>query len=316
MLTSEFQQLNPFRNPSWRHQRVAQLVERSPRGNPSRRGDDDSIRQYNRFLKQYRDAATAEAQDAVLGRFIPIALAYNMHFGPDVLKREVLQARILAGQDDYSIYSYSGLPLASVDWYEKLYFNVRDRLPFKDYIFTTVLRDFAIHQAPTESDVAYAGMLYKLFGYFGGPVVLDAIIFAGTHEGLPTTQHQVHDWMFRCWERYLLRKSTIAARVFQVNRLNVMQLFDITARLKQAYDDRIGHVDTQRQNLGANVHASLTTLPWLIGQEALKNQIKSLQPFAETAAELRAEETLLISNDQTITLEPMPGAEIFVKQGA
>ena len=59
-----------------------------------------------------------------------------------------------------------------VAWYERLFFNVVDRLDATDWIMLKAIGTKSLIE-PTESDL---DVVLKLLGYFGGPLVLDAAI--------------------------------------------------------------------------------------------------------------------------------------------
>ena len=78
--------------------------------------------------------------------------------------------------------------MAAIEHYEKLFFDVKDHLAARDWIVLHALR----WQATSPAGQIDLGAVWRAFGYFGGPVVLEALSAATLHEPLP-------DWTRRPW---------------------------------------------------------------------------------------------------------------------
>jgi len=86
--------------------------------------------------------------------------------------RSAIEARLLARQTSAEIAALHGCHTDTVDAYEALYFNVRDRLDYSDFVQNCLLNPLVLGRT-TALD---RGTFWKLFGYAGGPLMLDAVM--------------------------------------------------------------------------------------------------------------------------------------------
>jgi hypothetical protein len=159
---------DPFVRPDWRRLRATHLVAE---GRPAdHRRDDDRSREVWRL---YRDLQGApEARRAALLEATPLGQAYAFYATADALRRDELEARLLARQSDAEIAARMGLPAAAVAAYHDVYYCVRPKLDAAFYILTVAM-DEKLHRNLTEDD---RGLILKLFAYQQGPVVLDCLL--------------------------------------------------------------------------------------------------------------------------------------------
>ncbi len=162
----------PFRRMDWRWARAEQLTYRQGR----RQGwDDELVVQSWRFLDAWQriggeltGSGLAEQDPAILG-------AVRLREGSPRRRHEV-EARILARQTDQEIGSRLGVPGSVIKAYEGLFYSVRHKLQASDWVMSDVIGPKA-YDGLTEGDV---DIIWKLWGYHGGPLVLDALI--ATHD--------------------------------------------------------------------------------------------------------------------------------------
>jgi hypothetical protein len=161
---------NPLRPPSWRWELArAYAAAGAEEFDP---GLDPWVR---RALAFQQAAARSEAADPdAAAADVDVAAACRLRDAADARPRWVVEARLLARQDDGAVAARCGLTPGAVAAYEALFFAVRDRLDQNTYI-----RHLAIGPqlyAPTaDQDL---GVVLKLFGYQGGPHVVDALVGA------------------------------------------------------------------------------------------------------------------------------------------
>ena len=91
-------------------------------------------------------------------------------FSCDRTRQVLRQAWLLAGLSIENVAERMKEPAEAVDWYERLFFDVRDRLHAEIAIASVV-----IGQPPPPGTVRVAWLLRQL-AYFGGPAVLTAAI--------------------------------------------------------------------------------------------------------------------------------------------
>jgi hypothetical protein len=98
--------------------------------------------------------------------------AYEVYHAGSGPARWELEARILANEPAESIGQRFNLSTEAVDWYEALFFNVRDCLKATGYVTHTVIRS----HDPWQGLPSDLGRLWKVIGYYRGPEALDEMI--------------------------------------------------------------------------------------------------------------------------------------------
>jgi hypothetical protein len=294
----QFQSVNPFREPSWRFQRVLDLVERDRPGRCTSR-DDEYVKAYRRFAGKFRGARSEENRISLFPDHPGLFIANLIHHQPDKEWRWLLQARILSGEGDKKIASRMSTLPSAVDWYEKIFFNVRDRLEAEDYI-----AKHAIGKLEDRGPSAREGrqtdfqeqMSYKLFGYYGGPYLLDIMFSGFLKVPRPDRPERVDQWMDGTMQTLVRRKALSAARHLDINKFNVMQLLEIQLRIIEAAKDSGGSATEYERN----IQAVMDDIPWELSEARSKRleRAADMGDFAETAVEPRADELLQMSMGQ------------------
>jgi len=96
-----------------------------------------------------------------------------------------LEARLLAGQSDEEIASRFGIEPGTVGKYERLFFEVRQRLTAPGWIIHEAIGPIERRRRPPFN----LGAVWKLAAYAGGPIALEAILAASASQHRP-------DWPF------------------------------------------------------------------------------------------------------------------------
>jgi hypothetical protein len=101
--------------------------------------------------------------------------------------RHTLEARVLANEPADAIAGKMAIRPEVVRYYEQVFFDVRPYLNSADYIVAQVIQT----PTATEEPAARFRRLCKLFGYFGGPLVLDNLFHMISNAARPTEPDQV-----------------------------------------------------------------------------------------------------------------------------
>ena len=136
---NDLQKLSPHRKLNWRQLRAQELLNAPGEPNKPGRHDDKYIRKYLRFLYEFSRTAPDDVV-TLFAKFPEMLFAHEVHDG-DAWTRAIIEARILAGQDDDAIAKNFGTLAGSICSYEKVFFNVRDRLDMRDYVVSLILRE-------------------------------------------------------------------------------------------------------------------------------------------------------------------------------
>jgi hypothetical protein len=99
--------------------------------------------------------------------------AYLIWSNPDPLVCAEVEALILAEEPDDVIARRVGCDVDAITAYERVFYNVRERLSIKFYIVNCAIGS-CVFLGLTRDDV---GPIWKLYGYFFGPVLLDLMMF-------------------------------------------------------------------------------------------------------------------------------------------
>ena len=130
-----FEKYNPFRSRCWRFNRVLQLIENQPfPRRPSRVDDDRYTGGYYYFLLENRCADWKNFSGASSREDPALVQRDMLRRSLDAEDRAIVEARILAGETDAEIGRKLAILPEAVDWYEALFFCVRDRLRLHSWI--------------------------------------------------------------------------------------------------------------------------------------------------------------------------------------
>lgn len=319
-LHEDLHRFDMFRQPDWRINRVLSMLDRYPTPGRCRRTDDEYIRETRRFLAMWRGIDDPEERARVMENENPgLYHAHKIYlsFEEEPEHTLYLQARLLARQDYNKIAIDCCTSPVVVDWYEKVFFNIMDRIDSRDWITKYVLMPaFSRNQfgsvkssiddeAPTHpfKDITVAKPFLdaslKLFAYFGGTYVVDAMI-AGFQSGKPcNSQDDVDQWHDRGMASTVRRRSHQASLQFEVNKYNVMELFAVHTRIIEI-EKSADNAESQRSATERHIKAMIEDIPWAVGDDGEKLLAGTeLGRFDEGAAELRDDDILLVSTGKT-----------------
>lgn len=294
---------NPFRHVNWRWQR-AQAVHDGAGLPPSRRRDGtDGFKWINKaliFLEELAEART-DAQRALLAERRPEIFwaywTYNMQQNP---MRHLIEAHLLARSTDYNIGFRCNMAPNIIEAYEALFFNVREKIQHRSYILECVLGP-AIHRGLSEREY---DLLWKLYGYFLGPHIVDALegkFVNPTWCGTPTALGAaVMDDAIGT----LKLKAAVATKTVQVNQQTQLALMETFTKFIEIERSTDSAGKAQEQILD-HISAMMTTLPFNVGGRNTRtsHQNMPLAAFERTAIELTYEETMRLSVGHTIAHE-------------
>jgi len=284
---------HPYRPVNWRWER-ARFLRDANLPKVSRRHDDKYVIKARKFLEAL-DACKAEVdQYALLDKQPDLYYAYELWDEPEGADlyhdrnpgRYELEARLLAGETRESVAAKLGVRVKVVEWYELLFFNVSDRIKNTSYVLNQVMGP-AVHRGLTDRQY---DVLWKLLGYFCGPVALDAFVTSFVNPDRPDTPEKVEDFC-RDWTRSTLSmKAAIAARTMAVNSYTQGQILELFARHREIEADT--DPGQARNALLANISAMMESIPWSVGSKPRRGAKALAYYESQDAAEPRAGEVL------------------------
>ena len=201
---------SPFRLPDWRWQLSGYVVQQRYTPSPERLSDNYfhlccTLRRGKERENQVRGSRCYNTN--YNGKLRSITLALGFYNDDSLLKTE-LEARLLANEDYKSIARKLGTTPKVITTYERCFFNVADRLDSPSYITHRVIGK-EIHFGATSRTFQ---AIWRLYGYWAGPAVVDALAHAYSQDVRPTTQDGV-DSLFRAdFDRQLTMKAAMYLR--------------------------------------------------------------------------------------------------------
>lgn len=191
-----------FRLPQWRWSRVLEMCQTYPpaRALPS---DDEFIRQAKQFWILYRvDHLNPVARLRLANQHPDLLAAVELGVFADApwdatkdVACDMIRAQILAAQSVKEIEMSTGLSPETIRWYERLFFDVRDRLEYPVWVMSHVLLPAADREnlrrkyRSYQSSAVCSGFVLQMLAYYAGKQVFDTMLgparMKGSRQTLP-----------------------------------------------------------------------------------------------------------------------------------
>lgn len=295
---SQFQKYSPFRPPAWRQERVLELLDHMPEPKrPHRRRDDKYVREYYRFLRKFTAQEGPEGQATLFEKNPALYLAHALHFHTDREWRAIAQGLLLSGDPLEDCADHLDTLPEALDWYEKIFFNVRDRLHAQMWVSKTILGSAAYRASNRNGNVTenQQELLFKMFGYFGGATILSIVVAGHRRGNLPRRKEEMIPWFDETFSTLIRSRATQAAQVFEVNKFNVMELLGLNVSIISG--ERAATQGGPETDVEQNVRAFMERIPWVVARKGAKDlQENTLEHhYATSAVEPRADEQLALA---------------------
>lgn len=163
-------EIDPFCPVDWRARDANRLVAGE---RPAWTTDDPEVHAYADYLRALQAATEDEERVAATRRWPAISGAHDLAGRNDPHRWQV-SAMLLAGQTDQDIATRTGLPQDVVHAFEDLFFSVRRNLCAHDWIVARAIGP-GLWTGFRRDEV---DRLWMAVGYFGGPIILEAVINA------------------------------------------------------------------------------------------------------------------------------------------
>lgn len=285
---------DPFRPLNWREERVIELVE-APGGpkRASRTFDDEYVRRYRAFLIRWRGYRNSEERRRLFPNYPALYHTQRFHERFSGEEQAVLEARLLSGASNADIAYECATSPDVVRWYEKLFYNVRDRLDRLDYIRNIVIIPMLRRAASYDDREILTDdkrqAIYRMMAYVGGPKVLDFILMGFKREAAPSRMAQLVDWMDKSYNNLIRHQGLMTIQAFSFNKYTVMQLLEMCRGVVQSADEakRAGGAVTE---FHSNVQAFLEQVHVNVGREAERGVHRDVLEWEKGKVEPKAED--------------------------
>lgn len=284
---------NPRRPADWRWQRANVIQNAYPR-----QGEDVYMRIAVQFMRMIRRCGSDEDLLQALDANPLLFEAYSIYTGADDVSniRWEIEARILADEDQASIASKLGISTDIVDYYERFFFDVRDRLQAWGLITHAVIRFSARAGLASRSYDCF----WKLIGYWCGPIVLDALIYGFNHPQRPASKDQLRTSLQEIAKDTVSVKATTSLLTMQVNEDTQEMLLDLWSRLLELESkaDSAGGGDN---NILANIDTLISNMSFMQFRPDLQAEHKATETELERAGITPRASERLSSNQSDIS---------------
>lgn len=231
MLSAKYSAINPLRSPRWRADRAIELIESGDW--PWFKYDDTFVRAYRYFLLSLAEASN-EHQRTEVGPELPaLYQAEVWRTDADTSCRDFVEARLLTGESFAEIGRRLEVDPAAVEYYARLFFDVTDRLKASAWISKAALglpgAFFGDERTLLHPD--RRGDLLKVFAYYGGPLVLDALL--GDSEFKRPQGHEDQSaWFSQMLDLNVTNRAIEAAFFSDISGSNDMRLLKLAVRMR------------------------------------------------------------------------------------
>lgn len=281
MLISEH---DPFRPIDWRYRRAEWL--RTSGRHVRKDRECPYIALAKKFLAA-KERCDSDIDEERLAKRMPgIYFAYRIFNRHDTNDRYVIEARILANQDQRVIAKRQNTTPEVIFWFEKLFFDVRDKLDCRDYVINRVLGPSA-HRGISERDF---DILLKLYALIGGPLVVDALIEMDQGDNnKPGDKREVSAFFCKDSADTTKRKAAIAARTLPINTHTQLLIIEAHHRLLDIERQQETSSDTGNLLIN-NIHATLKAVPFHTTENYEAPGV--VKKYEKLNVELRADELI------------------------
>ena len=109
-----------------------------------------------------------------------------------------------------------------IEAYERLFFNVRERLANRGYLMHCVLGP-AVHLGFQSSEY---DLIWKLFAFLGGPLAVDLMIDQSVGHARPDRAGDLKYFVADVAQNDLRRVAMLALKTLRINNFNAMEIID------------------------------------------------------------------------------------------
>lgn len=293
---------NPYRAPSWRWMRAAGIVDQTQLPTTRRTDGPVGFKWINEavsFRRALDQANSDMARQRLARRKAAIFWAHHTWQNDNPIKWHI-EALILARASSQEIGFSCGIAAEIVEAYENLFFHVREKLHHKGYIVHCVLGP-GLQRGLYERDF---DVLWKLYGYFLGPHVLDSLISKFVNPTWCSTPDMVSTAIQDDAIGTLKLKAAIAAKTVPVTmntQMAILETFTKFVEIERTTDSAGRAQGHLLEQLGMMMDSLPLNVGGLNPFDGHKPVVAGpVQAFAETNIELSFQETMQVGIGRTL----------------
>jgi len=299
-----YEMYSPRRLPRWRYDRLEGMLKRRPRREPVEGRDDASIVEAYPFLRRWRAFDRKEGspqeieelrREALFLDNIGLYYAMETFLSPqDDRTRAMIEAYILARLTDEQISARIALHPEHILWYERLFFNVRDRLTSCRYVMDIVLGSM-VNQGVEAFNL---GQSAKWFAYWAGADIADMIMDGYDKQTpVPGPEQDKAQFLYNLFASQCVSRAAASINSVELNNFSFKDFSEYSFRVQELTQKRAEEAGGTRSPLEDIASVMLHAVPWSVG--STRREVIADTPIASYvghAAEPRVEELLAIAN--------------------
>jgi len=245
------------RPPDWRWRRAGELYETGI--GVRRHRDQTNMWKIFRFRRQLEMVNDPQRNVVLQNQYSDIHTAWSIYQDTENrgLKSEI-EARILAQESFDDIAGKVAIAGGAATAYEQYFFNVTDRLSAPGYITHQIFgRSVQAGLAEREYD-----LLWKMYGYWCGPMVLDALIYKFNRPSRPETAESVSAHWIDDFKETVRMHGAIIMRMQPADWEKQMEIGNLFLRVLELDRNAGSSGGIGSEAILENVNAMMERLPW------------------------------------------------------
>lgn len=283
-LITQFNNARFFRHCAWRRHRVERILRKESR---ARRDEDPLVLEYLDFCRFEKDLIRNQYDEydrayKLHRRFPELSEAHEFNKNSNTLASISLQSHLLTELTNKQIAERFGVSTEVVDFYSNLFFDVRDRIQNVEYIAGYVIGP--VFQVGIE--VLNPLLLSRYFGYFGGSIVLQHVLYGLYPSTALTSDDEMLGYLENVVDKSIRLQSAIMLMLTQPSRFDLRTLIEGYVSVKNL---------TRDEEIGSNEQS------WV---SAVINYIRSTQGIPRGREEKMDYEARTNLRLENIALEP------------
>ena len=283
---------NPLRSPAWPWLRAVSIVSD---GAPNVSANVDSragcrrVRPLLPFLRALQSVSSDRQKIELMSENPTLFWAHSIYAQPDAPAKWLIEARLLARESDMEIAARLGCTPDIIKCYHDTFFDVREKLDFRDYILHAVFGE-AIYRGLHERQ---HDLLWKMFGYFGGPYVIDAVSSRLINATWANTPADAASFFQDAALNVMKHKAAVAAITVPINSETNLDL--IGAFVKYVEIERTTESQGQaKDQIIDNIQKAMELIPFQVISED-RPLSGLLEKYDNSAVELNTDELMTVA---------------------
>lgn len=297
---------NPYRPPDWRALRTHLFVDRHQGAVGVEH--DGYIRNYLQFCNTYRDIRSSLEYRRMVGYFSHLFWAHRIHQTYDVDYQIIIEATLLTGLPYKEMSRWVGLDRRTLLWYEKLWYDLRDRLEHPLLVGQMILGSFEDRDRYRGNTRSYTRTHYenafKLGAYYGGPMVLEILVNGMNKTAFPRRAEAVPAWLDGAVRSFVQSKGITSLSAMEIYRQNAVPLCELALNAHVS-EGGSGNIEVEE-----NLRSALEQIQWSKaggeldpGDTGAQFSSSPLEPRAYEASQMDCGEDLkLIESEEAQTI--------------